>query len=567
MEDPVAEGSRLGKMAIQSDAAGDYKQAYYLYQECLKQYVEALKAESQEDRIEWTHEQVLIRFERLAELNAWYKRKNQLESGWLELDDLRDRLETVAPKISTKLRKFSYVSVQSVPDTAQGNSAAVSSPSQAQSQLASGGAGGAGGVYHSPPASETPSQVSAGGYGSPQATSPYSQQPVPPPQQPAQQPLQQQFQPPVQQQQQQQQPPVQPQIQQQQQPPVTSYPPTAGGIPPNPAQYNGEHVRRESIASSGGHQSQPPQHLGYNHQGANGVSSPQQYQSGIPPNPATQYGAQSPSPYGGAYQSPQTGSSPPTYPPQQDPNQLTRVGTFPAGVPQQQQPVIQTPDPRTYLLTPFLRLSLPVKMYHCYGAAQRYRGGAEGWNIEIKDGSKNPIYYLYGLKQANATLVEMSLHREDGKKTRCMDIYTPAREGRQVFNIGDMTYKHYLPTPVDIYSQGETIPNGPRKRIFTFSGRRFMWRPDAQSNSNLVNESLYEIDDGPQGFRPTQAGGLLGDGKPLETKLAWYEHTMARKKLGRINVVAGLELSIEEIFLGTMLGHLCTMWEATRKGI
>lgn len=545
MEDPVAEGSRLGKMAIQSDAAGDYKQAYYFYQECLKQYVEALKAESQEDRIEWTHEQVLIRFERLAELNAWYKRKNQLESGWLELDDLRDRLEAVAPKISTKLRKFSYVSVQSVPDTAQGNSAAVSSPSQAQSKTTSVGGGGG---YHSPPASETPSQVSPGGYGNPQATSTYSQQPIPPPQQPVQPSAQQPYQPPVQQ-------------------PVTSYPPTAGGIPPNPAQYNGEHVRRESIASTG-HQVQPPQHLGYNHQGANGVTSPQQpYQPGIPPNPATQYGTQSPGSYGGAYKSPQTGPSPPTYPPQQDPNQLARVGTFPAGTPQQPQPVIQTPDPRTYLLAPFLRLSLPVKMYHCYGAPQKYRGGAEGWNIEIKDGSKNPIYYLYGLKQANAPLVEMSLHREDGKKTRCMDIYTPAREGRHVYNIGDMTYKHYLPTPVDIYSQGEVIPNGPKKRIFTFSGRRFMWRPDAQSNSNLVNESLYEIDDGPQGFRPTQAGGLLGDGKPLETKLAWYEHTMSRKKLGRINVVPGLELSIEEIFLGTMLGHLCTMWEATRKGI
>ncbi|KAK6351824.1 hypothetical protein TWF718_004969 [Orbilia javanica] len=565
MEDPVAEGSRLGKMAIQSDAAGDYKQAYYLYQECLKQYVDALRSESQEDRIEWTHEQVLIRFERLAELNAWYKRKNQLEPGWLELDDLRDRLETVAPKISTKLRKFSYVPVQSVPDTAQGNSAAaVSSPSQTQAQIVGGGggavggsgAGSTGGGYHSPPASETPSQVSAGGYGSPQATSPYSQQPIPPPQQPVQQPVHQQ----------QTQPPVQPQIHQQQSPP-SSYPPSAGGIPPNPAQYNGEHVRRESVASSGGgHQAQPPSHLGYNHQGVNGVASPQQpYQQGIPPNPATQYGAQSPGPYGSAYPPPQASSSPPVYPPQ-DPNQLTRVGTFPAGSPQQ-QPVVQQPDPRTYLLTPFLRISLPVKMYHCYGAAQRYRGGAEGWNIEIKDGSKNPIYYLYGLKQANATLVEMSLHREDGKKTRCMDIYTPAREGRQVFNIGDMSYKHYLPTPVDIFSQGEVIPNGPKKRIFTFSGRRFMWKPDAQSNNNLVNESLYEIDDGPQGFRPSQAGGLLGDGKPLETKLAWYEHTMARKKLGRINVVAGLELSIEEIFLGTMLGHLCTMWEATRKGM
>ncbi|KAK6517377.1 hypothetical protein TWF281_004033 [Arthrobotrys megalospora] len=558
MEDPVAEGSRLGKMAIQSDGAGDYKQAYFLYQECLKMYVEALKAESQDDRIEWTHEQVLIRFERLAELNAWYKRKNQLESGWLELDDLRDRLETVAPKIATKLRKFSYVPATSVPDTASANTAGVSSPSQS------------GGPYQSPAASETQSssQVSAGGYQSSQATptmSPHQQQPIPPPQQP----VQQQFQPPFPQQQ------VQPPVQQQtpQQTPVNSYPPTAGGIPPNPALYNGtptgEHDRKPSIASSG-HQVQPPQHLGYNHQGTNGVVSPQGgYQSNIPPNPGAQYGTQSPGPYGGAYQPPQAGSSPPIYPQQpQDPNALTRVGTFPVQQqPPPQQPQIQQPDPRTYLLTPFLRLSLPVKMYHCYGAAQRYRGGAEGWNIEIKDGSKNPIYYLYGLKQANATLVEMSLHREDGKKTRCMDIYTPAREGRQVFNIGDMSYKHYLPTPVDIYSQGETIPNGPRRRIFTFSGRRFLWKPDAQSSSNLVNESLYEIDDGPQGFRPTQAGGLLGDGKPLETKLAWYEHTMARKKLGRINVVAGLELSIEEIFLGTMLGHLCTMWEATRKGI
>lgn len=206
-------------------------------------------------------------------------------------------------------------------------------------------------------------------------------------------------------------------------------------------------------------------------------------------------------------------------------------------------------------------------MYHCYGAAQRYRGGAEGWNIEIKDGSKNPIYYLYGLKQANAPLVEMSLHREDGKKTRCMDIYTPLRDGRQSYNVGDMSYKHYLPTPVDVYSQGESPPQGQRRRIFTFNGRRFLWRPDGQGNGTLVNESLYEIDDGPAGYRPSQMNGLLGDGKPLETKLAWYEHTMARKKLGRINVVAGLELAIEEIFLGTILGHLCTSWEQTRKGI
>lgn len=247
MDDPIAEGSRLGKMAIQSDGAGDYKQAYYLYQECLKMYVEALKAETQEDRIDWTHEQVLIRFERLAELNAWYKRKNQLESGWLELDDLRDRLETVAPKIATKLRKFSYVPATSVPDTAPANTAGVSPPSQS------------GGPYQSPAASETQSssQMSAGGYQSSQATptmSPHQQQPIPPPQQP----VQQQFQPSFPQQQ------VQPPVQQPQpqQTPINSYPPTAGGIPPNPALYNGtptgEHDRKASIASSG-HQVQPPQ--------------------------------------------------------------------------------------------------------------------------------------------------------------------------------------------------------------------------------------------------------------------------------------------------------------------
>ncbi|EPS44112.1 hypothetical protein H072_1896 [Dactylellina haptotyla CBS 200.50] len=545
MEDPVAEGSRLGKMAIQADAAADYKQAYFLYQECLKYYVEALKTENQDDRIDWTHDQILIRFERLAELNAWYKRKNLLESGWLELDDLRDRLESVAPKISTKLRKFS------VPQTAQAAVNSVPPPDTAPaSSVVS--AGPAGGGYPSPPASEAQQPQKPTGYANPiTPTSNASSTPTGPPYQGQHQPL-----PPPQQQ------PIAPQ-----------YNSPAGSIPPNPATWNNgtptsEHDRKGSIATPVGHQVPQPSALGYPPQGANGVGSPGQYPqpNNVPPNPANPYGTSSPRPYGQpqqpqpqAYPPPQQQQIQQAYPPtNQDPNALARVGTFPA--PQQ-------PDPRTYLLTPFLRPSLPVKMYHCYGAAQRYRGGAEGWNIEIKDGSKNPIYYLYGLKQANAQLVEMSLHREDGKKTRCMDIYTPLREGRQSHNIGDMSYKHYLPTPVDIYSQGETIPNGPRRRIFTFNGRRFMWKPDAQGGGDLVNESLLEIDDGPNGYRPTGINGLLGDGKPLETKLAWYEHTMARKKLGRINVVAGLELAIEEIFLGTMLGHLCTGWERTRKGI
>ncbi|KAK6359508.1 hypothetical protein TWF696_000664 [Orbilia brochopaga] len=530
MEDAVAEGSRLGKMAIQADAAADYKNAYALYQECLKLYVEALKTETQEDRVDWTHEQILIRFERLAELNAWYKRKNMLEPTWLELDDLRDRLETVAPKISTKLRKFSYIpppqsSATPVqpPDTAPASSVASQAPPPS-------------GYQQSTPVSET-TQKPPGPYPN-SVTTPTSNAssttPTGPPYHGQQ--------------------PVQPQQQQ--------FSPSNNAIPPNPALYNGnavnEHERKVSITSPGGHQVPQPQGLGYVHPGTtNGASSPQPYSQSVqPPHPSGGYGAAGPNAYGqGAYDG-TSSNSPPTYPPNnQGPDQqLARTGTFPVQ------------DSRTYLLTPFLRLTAPVKMYHCYGAAQRYRGGAEGWNIEIKDGSKNPIYYLYGLKQANAPLVEMSLHREDGKKTRCMDIYTPLRDGRQNYNVGDMSYKHYLPTPVDIYSQGETLPNGARRRIFTFSGRRFMWKPDAQGSSTLVNESLYEIDDGPSGFRPTQ-NGLLGDGKPLEQKLAWYENTMARKKLGRINVVVGLELFIEEIFLGTMLGHLCTAWEQTRKGL
>ncbi|KAF3911446.1 hypothetical protein ABW20_dc0105020 [Dactylellina cionopaga] len=533
MEDAVVEGSRLGKMAIQADAQADYKQAYIFYQECLKFYIEALKTENQEDRIDWTQEQILIRFERLAELNAWYKRKNQLEGGWLELDDLRDRLEAVAPKISTKLRKFSYI-----PPPTQSAVGPVQPPDTAPANSAT-SAGG----YNSPPVNDVQQPQKPGGYQNPlppssnassTPTAPYSGQQF------GQQPLQQQ---------------PQPQPQQQQQQP---YPP-AGNIPPNPASWvNGPPVeapRKESLASPV-HPASPPQGPVYN-QGTNGVNPINQYPPQNSPQNFNQYDNSSPGTYGGgAYPTPpQASATSPPYPPAQDPNQqLTRVQTLPVQ------------DPRTYLLTPFLRLSLPVKMYHCYGAAQRYRGGAEGWNIEIKDGSKNPIYYLYGLKQANAPLVEMSLHREDGKKTRCMDIYTPLREGRQSYQVGDMSYKHYLPTPVDIYSQGENIPNIPRRRIFTFNGRRFMWKPDAPGSSSLVNESLYEIDDGPSGYRHTQTS-LLGDGRPLETKLAWYEHTMARKKLGRVNVVAGLELSIEEIFLGTMLGHLCTSWEQTRKGI
>ncbi|KAK6535247.1 hypothetical protein TWF694_001714 [Orbilia ellipsospora] len=552
MEDAVAEGSRLGKMAIQADAAADYKQAYFLYQECLKLYVEALKSENQEDRIEWTHDQILIRFERLAELNAWYKRKNMLEPAWLELEDLRDRLEGVAPKISTKLRKFSYAgapqqSVNSVPppDTAPASSVASAAP--------------AGSGYPSPPTNEAQQQQKPPiGYVNPVTpTSNASSTPTGPSYPPVQPPVQQQQQLP---------PP-----QQQQQP--IGYGSPVGNIPPPPSAWtNGtptsDHDRKNSL-SSPSHQVPQPQALGYPPPGPNGVSSPGSYPqpNNIPPNPNNPYGTSSPGPYGQGQAQAQGGYPPPqqqphpqqqqTYPPNPDPNQLSRVGTF----------TLPQPDNRTYLLTPFLRVNLPVKMYHCYGAAQRYRGGAEGWNIEIKDGSKNPIYYLYGLKQANAQLVEMSLHREDGKKTRCMDIYSPLREGRQSYNVGDMSYKHYLPTPVDIYSQGETIPNGPRRRIFTFNGRRFMWKPDTPGTADLVNESLFEIDDGPSGYRPTNINGLLGDGKPLETKLAWYEHTMARKKLGRINVVAGLELAIEEIFLGTMLGHLCTLWERTRKGI
>ncbi|KAF3936497.1 hypothetical protein ABW19_dt0210206 [Dactylella cylindrospora] len=540
MDDAVAEGSRLGKMAIQADGAGDYKQAYIFYQECLRIYVEALKTETQDDRIEWTHEQILIRYERLAELNAWYKRKGLLEKGWLELEDLRDRLENVAPKISTKLRKFSYatpdVSAQSsstvnasiVPDTQKSTPTAapaqpatgyqVSSPDSQQIQQP---------TTHATPLTPTSNTSST-------PTAPYQQQP------PQQQPY-----------------------------------------PPQPGPYNGPQNDQApaNIASPTAHNVQPPiGSFGYHAQsGANGIpptqQPPQQQQNGTypPQTPAQQTaGAAPPNAYNtppattGAY-GPGPYQQNPQYPnqtPNQGPNGPAPPQSTAVTYPPQPQP-----DHRTYLLTPFLRLSLPVKMYHCYGAAQRYRGGAEGWNIEIKDSTKNPIYYLYGLKQANAPLVEMSLHREDGKKTRCMDIYTPLREGRQSYNVGDMTYKHYLPTPVDIYSQGESIPNGPRRRVFTFNGRRFMWKPDGQGGGNLVNESLYEIDDGPAGFRPTQTNGLLGDGKPLETKLAWYEHTMARKKLGRINVVNGLELSIEEIFLGTMLGHLCTAWEQTRKGI
>ncbi|KAF3922190.1 hypothetical protein ABW21_db0206821 [Orbilia brochopaga] len=528
MEDAVAEGSRLGKMAIQADAAADYKNAYALYQECLKLYIEALKSENQEDRVDWTHEQILIRFERLAELNSWYKRKNMLESTWLELDDLRDRLEAVAPKISTKLRKFSYI-----PPPQQPSAASVQPPDTAPASSVASQAPPPSGYQQSTPVSET-QQKPPGPYPN-TITTPTSNASSTTPTAPSYQGQQ-------------------------------SFSPQTNAIPPNPALYNGnipnEHERKLSITSPGGHQVPQPQGLGYVHPGTtNGAPSPQQYpQPNHQPHPSASYGATGPNAYGqGPYDGAQ-GNSPPTYPPNhQVPDQVARTGTFPV-----QQ------DPRTYLLTPFLRLSAPVKMYHCYGAAQRYRGGAEGWNIEIKDGSKNPIYYLYGLKQANAPLVEMSLHREDGKKTRCMDIYTPLRDGRQNYNLGDMSYKHYLPTPVDIYSQGVVSPseppNGPRRRIFTFSGRRFMWRPDTQGNSTLVNESLYEIDDGPSGFRPTQ-NGLLGDGKPLETKLAWYENTMARKKLGRINVVAGLELFIEEIFLGTVLGHLCTAWEQTRKGL
>lgn len=105
-QDFIDDGSRMGKSAIEADSNADYKQAYFLYQECLKAYIEGLRGEDQEDRIEWTHEQILIRFERLAELHAWYKRKGLLESGWLELEDLTQRLENVAPSIGSKLKEL-----------------------------------------------------------------------------------------------------------------------------------------------------------------------------------------------------------------------------------------------------------------------------------------------------------------------------------------------------------------------------------------------------------------------------------------------------------------------------
>lgn len=115
MDDALSQGSSFGKSAIQADADGNYKQAYFLYQECLRSYVEALRVEDQDDRIDWTHEQILIRFERLAELNAWYKRKNLLEQDWLLLDDLRDRLETVAPKLGPKLKGLSEQTATAAP--------------------------------------------------------------------------------------------------------------------------------------------------------------------------------------------------------------------------------------------------------------------------------------------------------------------------------------------------------------------------------------------------------------------------------------------------------------------
>ena len=57
----------------------------------------------------------------------------------------------------------------------------------------------------------------------------------------------------------------------------------------------------------------------------------------------------------------------------------------------------------------------------------------------------------------------------------------------------------------------------------------------------------------------------LGEGEVLETKLAWYEHTLPRNKLGRVGVVGGLDLQTEEVFLGTSLGSLCLAWESRRQ--
>ena len=80
-------------MAIEADANANYKTAYALYEECLRAYVEGLKGELQDDRVTWTYEQIAIRYERLFELNRWYKKRNMLESNWLDVEDLKDRLE------------------------------------------------------------------------------------------------------------------------------------------------------------------------------------------------------------------------------------------------------------------------------------------------------------------------------------------------------------------------------------------------------------------------------------------------------------------------------------------